>query len=142
MLTIELVPKTAWGTNLRSELPKTQWDVLRRACYKKAGYVCEVCGGVGPTHPVECHEIWDYDDVQRIQTLTGLIALCPKCHQVKHIGYAQVMGKFNEARDHLMKVNNWRKKNTNQYIEDAFMTWAQRSGVKWGVDTSWVDKQE
>ena len=60
-LTIELVPKTSWFTNLRSLVSKEQWDKIRNKVYWKAGYKCEICGSKGPKWPVECHEIWHYD---------------------------------------------------------------------------------
>lgn len=41
-LTIELVPSTAWYSNVRSNVTQAEWDVLRKECYKKAGYVCEI----------------------------------------------------------------------------------------------------
>jgi hypothetical protein len=34
---------------------------------------------------LECHEEWDYDDETHVQKLTGLIALCGRCHRVKHL---------------------------------------------------------
>ncbi|AKJ73572.1 hypothetical protein SP39_1 [Salmonella phage 39] len=80
-----MVPKTAWFTNLRSHLSKSNWDVVRKKCYAKANYKCEICGGKGTKHPVECHEIWDFGNGKI--TLKGLIALCPSCHEVKHIGW-------------------------------------------------------
>ena len=46
-LTIELVPSTAWGENLRKILKKEHWDILRKASYKRARYRCECCGGKG-----------------------------------------------------------------------------------------------
>lgn len=70
-LTIELVPNTCWYSNVRSNVAKKDWDTLRYHTYKQASHRCEICGGVGQQHPVECHEIWDYDDQQHIQTLTG-----------------------------------------------------------------------
>ena len=104
-LTIELVPKTIWYSNLRSELSKAEWDRLRKIAYRKADYHCEICGGQGPKWPVECHEIWEYDDQNSVQTLKGLTAICPDCHRVKHIGRAQIMGEYDLALKHLMKVN-------------------------------------
>lgn len=38
--------------------------------------------------PVECHEVWDYDDDRKIQRLERRVALCPACHEVKHAGLA------------------------------------------------------
>jgi hypothetical protein len=68
-LTVELVPETSWYSNLRSELTEEQWDTVRRRCYVAADYRCEVCGGRGPKWPVECHEVWSYDDLEHVQTL-------------------------------------------------------------------------
>jgi len=80
-LTIELVPSTAWYSNVRSNVSKEVWDIIRKKSYAKANYKCEVCGDVGTNqgvgHKVECHEIWHYDDDSHTQTLTGLISLCP-----------------------------------------------------------------
>lgn len=137
-LTIELVPATSWFSNLRSMLCKEQWDYIRKECYKKAGYKCEICGGRGDKWPVECHEIWDYDDTNRLQKLTGLVALCPKCHEVKHFGLAEMRGRGKEALYHLCSVNEWGLPIGEQYVNDAFATWLKRSGHKYTVDISWL----
>jgi hypothetical protein len=139
-LTIELVPSTCWLTNLRSELPKSQWDQLRKATYRKANYRCEVCGGKGDKHPVECHEIWHYDDANLVQSLKGLIALYPACHQVKHIGLAKLRGKGEEAANHLKKVNGWNERQTQQYILEAFKIWNERSKYQWQLDLTWLEQ--
>ena len=139
MLTIELVPSTCWYSNVRSELTRAQWDQLRKASYQKAGYVCEICGGHGPKHPVECHEIWEFNDDARTQKLTGLISLCPRCHEVKHIGLAGKRGRSREARSQLAKVNNWSLAQAQQYIDDSFVVWSKRSEHEWTLDISWVE---
>src|SRR3972149_12027864 len=92
-LTIELVPGTTWFSNLRSILPKEDWDALRRPAYRLAGYRCEICGGRGDRYPVAAHEVWKYDVRKHIQRLIRLIALCPACHEVKHIGLAGGRGR-------------------------------------------------
>ena len=140
LLTIELVPRTCWYSNLRSELSKKDWDIIRRNCYKKADYKCEICGGQGPNHPVECHEIWEFDDEARLQTLKGVIALCPACHQVKHFGYAQVKGKGEQAKKHLCKINGWSSLDADLYIEGAFEQWARRSNHEWRLNIDIVEQ--
>jgi hypothetical protein len=135
-LTIELVPSTCWFSNVRTVLSKKQWDVLRSKVYSEAYDICEICGGIGPKHPVECHEIWEYDDKKLIQKLTGMIALCPDCHMVKHIGLAQVMKKGDLAIKHLMKVNKLKKADAEKYVADSFKKWAERSQKKWKLDIS------
>lgn len=139
-LTIELVPRTAWYKNLRSELSKSDWDKLRKDTYAKAGNVCEVCGGTGPKWPVECHEIWDYNEDSNIQTLKGLVALCPDCHQVKHIGFAQMQGHYTTARDHLSEVNGISINEAEEYINACFDVWEERSLKKWTLNKEWLQE--
>lgn len=139
-LTIELVPKTSWFTNLRSELSKEQWDKIRNECYRKAKHKCEVCGGRGSTHPVECHEIWHYDDKRKIQRLDGVVALCPMCHACKHIGLSINRGMEHECCAHLMRVNKLKTlQEAESMIDAAFETWDKRSRQSWTLDISIVE---
>ncbi len=78
-LTVELVPKTSWYNNIRALVDELDWDRIRRQVYRQADYRCEICGGRGPEHPVECHEVWRYDDRTHVQMLVRMIALCPAC---------------------------------------------------------------
>lgn len=137
-LTIELVPSTCWFSNVRSELPQKEWGRLRKESYAKAKYRCEICGGSGTEqgykHPVECHEIWHYDDENKIQTLGGLIALCPKCHQVKHIGRTTIIGRQAEAFAHMEKVNGWDHKDVVDYVAEAFIIHNWRSQFEWKLN--------
>lgn len=139
-LSIELVPSTSWFANVRAVLTKKQWDAVKAQVAGKAWHTCEICGGVGPKHPVECHEIWNYDDDNSIQKLEGMIALCPDCHMVKHMGLAQVRGKSEEATLHLMKVNKINRKDAELYIKGVFFTWAHRSRKQWTLDISCLEE--
>lgn len=139
-LTIELVPKTSWFDNVRSAVTKSQWDDVRKQVYQQASHKCEICGDVGAKHPVECHEIWNYDDIKLIQKLDGMIALCPNCHMVKHIGLAEIQGKLNKAILHLKKVNKISKREAEEYVTASFALWAKRSCHQWKVDLSYLSK--
>jgi hypothetical protein len=139
-LTIELVPSTCWFSNVRSEVTAEMWTRIKRMAYRKAHYRCEICNGVGPKWPVECHEKWQYHDQKRIQALTDMLALCPSCHEVKHIGLAESRGRVNEALAHLAKVNEWSLADARYYAEGAFELWAQRSLHVWTLDISMLNK--
>ena len=141
MLTIELVPATAWGSNVRSKVKRARWDEIRKAQYHKASYRCEVCGGTGSrrNHALECHEVWDYNDETHVQKLVGLLALCPGCHSVKHFGLSQMMGKEIAATQHLMTVNGWIKSQVKEHLLKVCQTWEERSRHEWTLDLSWLD---
>ncbi|NLZ72776.1 MAG: HNH endonuclease [Bacteroidales bacterium] len=136
-LTIELVPYSNWAFNLRSILTEEQWGIVRRAKYKEANYRCEICGNQTSKyfndikHPVECHEIWKYDDINKIQSLDGLIALCHDCHRAKHIGKANADGVSEVIYEHIANVNDWDIDSVEKYISECFDVWEERSKYNW-----------
>jgi hypothetical protein len=133
-LEIEMVPTNTWGINLRSLLSRSVWDKYRKQCYKDANYRCEICGGKGSKWPVEAHEVWEYDDINRIQTLKRLISLCPACHEVKHYGLATVKGREFAVINHLMKVNNISKKDAITHIQEEINLHNDRSRYEYIVN--------
>ena len=119
-LTVELIPSTCHFSNVRTTVTSTEWDKIRHISYAAADNKCEICksNGIlqGYKHKVECHEIWNYDDINHVQTLVGLVSLCPTCHQVKHIGRAIAIGKLTVCKKQLAKVNNWSANQIEEHI--------------------------
>ena len=136
-LKIELVPQSSFYNNIRNEVSKQIWDIIRKSTYKKAGYECEVCGTEGVLH---CHEIWSYDDEEKIQTLKGFQALCENCHMLKHIGFSMHTEKGKEKFDreelinHFCEINDCTREDFMEYEEKVFKQWRKRSEYEWVVD--------
>ncbi len=144
-LEIELIPSSAWCSNVRTQVKKSEWDILRRKCYQKAGHKCEICGGKGEQHPVECHEIWEWRQggvSQNHQILTGLIALCPTCHRVKHIGRVQAVEPhlFNMVMNHFAQVNGLTSDQAMHALAEAYELWRVRSEKTWQLDISFIQR--
>ena len=135
-LTIELIPSTSHYNNVRSLLPTSVWDKLRKESYKNAKYKCEICkdSGInqGYKHALECHEIWEYQNDTQI--LTGLIALCPNCHMAKHIGRAIAIKKGPQIFKHIAKVNNWSMEDVELYVGACFQDHKLKSKIKWEIN--------
>jgi hypothetical protein len=132
-LTVELVPSSCWFSNVRSAVSKDEWARIGRRVYREASHRCQVCGGRGSQHPIECHEIWDYDDDRLVQRLVGMIALCPACHEVNYFGFARVRGIDGRAFEHLATVNGWTAAVTQLYLDGVFELWAWRSDRGWDL---------
>ena len=128
-----LVPDGCWYTNLRSALPKEVWDRIRRAAYARAGGRCCICGAAGR---LEAHEVWSYDDNKHIQKLEDVIAVCPTCHEVIHIGRTSLMGREKEAQAHFMKVNGATQSEYHAALGQANREHAERSRHEWVTDIS------
>ena len=134
-----MVPQALWGRNLRALLAKEDWDHIRKDAYARAGSRCRVCGGRGPKWPVEADEGWHYDDTTRVQTLKGVIALCPDCHAVRHWGKTMSAGKQDEALAWMMDVNGWTRAEAQKCANNAMRQWHERSAHNdWRCDISWA----
>ena len=84
--------------------------------------------------PNHQHVLFAYDDERHIQTLERLIALCPACHEVKHIGLAAMRGRRGAALAHLATVNGWSLPDAELYLEGSFEVWHRRSCHEWQLD--------
>jgi hypothetical protein len=139
-LEVELIPKTCWWSSVRTMVKPSEWNKIRFISYEKANNICEICSdnglNQGYKHPVECHEIWHYDDKNKIQKLIGLITLCPLCHLVKHIGRANAMGKQPEVFKQLEKINKWNHKQVVEHVANSFELYKERSKYQWTLDLS------
>ena len=142
-LTIELVPSTSWFNNIRDMVSAKDWNIIKDLTFKRAGHRCEICNGVGPKWPVECHEVWDYDDINHVQTLVRTIALCPTCHACKHLGFnmTRMPHRVPKLLNHLGNVNNMSEQEVEDYVVNCFSTHTSRSRHDWTVDVSWIKKR-
>ena len=135
-LNFEYVPDGCWYQNLRSALPKELWDMIRKDAYKRFNYQCAVCHKSGK---LEAHERWHYDENQALQTLVDVVALCPACHQVVHIGRTYLIGKGDEAMEHFMQVNACSQAEYHEALQTATALHQKRNKIEnWTTDISWI----
>lgn len=143
-LPIELVPTTAWWSNVRSNVTSSQWKKIKAIVFEASGHKCEICGGVGKNHPVECHEVWEYDEKEKFQKLLKFQALCPLCHQVKHIG---LTGSFifgihalDRAMERFQIINELSSSDAVLFHDFFWQQWRERSKYEWKIDISLLEQ--
>ncbi len=138
-LNFELVPDGCWYSNLRSILSPAQWDVVRREAYARAGGRCMICGA--PSHRLEAHERWEYDEERCVQKLADVVAVCKSCHEVIHIGRTQLMGGEVRASEHFMKVNGCTYAEYRKALGEANEAHRRRNLVpEWKLDLGYLKK--
>lgn len=136
-LNFELVPDGCWGSNLRNILSKAEWDFLRKYAIKKSQGKCAICGK--KMSRLHAHERWSYDTKGGIQKLEDIIAVCPDCHSVIHIGRTQLVGNIERAENHYMKVNNCSYSEFRQALGKANEEHKKLSQVsEWKLDLSYL----
>ena len=69
---------------------KDPWKLSPEICLKERERNGEeyAAGIWAPKYRLECHEEWEYDEETATQSVSGLLALCTPCHQVKHWNWA------------------------------------------------------
>ena len=135
-LTIELVPSTSWYENMRKVLSRQDWDVLRKKSYTDGGHRCAVCGASGR---LNCHEVWEFNDKVKVQTLKGFTALCDMCHHVKHIGFAGILARegkldMGDVENHFCQVNGCDYSDYVTHSDKAWKLWEKRSKYNWKIE--------
>ena len=139
-LQFELVPDGCWYQNLRSALPKEVWDKLRKSAYARAQGKCSICQR--PTARLEAHERWSYNEELALQKLETVIAVCPNCHEVIHIGRAYLIGRGKEAEAWFIKVNGCTQAEFHTALGEANETHKRRNKIdNWVTDISWLKTQ-
>lgn len=137
VLVPEMLPVQTWELNLRNQLSDEAWNRIRRHTYKAAGWTCEICGNRGR---LEAHEKWELHNETGVQSLVGLMALCPFCHKCHHLGIAKRLGMLEAVKQHMLEVNGWTQGQLKLAIEEAYELWAQRSSWPWVVDLRWFSQ--
>lgn len=149
-----------WGKNVRAVTSTTTWANLRWG-YGATTYLrerleidfpdeifekrridtsylsCFICND--KRRNLELHEEWSFDDENRIQRLEALIAICPRCHLAKHIGHANLIGKLQEALDHLALINYLSQEDAVNFAADALAKWDERSQHEYQLDLSFLE---
>ena len=133
-LSFQLIPRTAWYSNLRDFLPN--WKEISDKV-RSIGR-CEICGEEYDSKDLEAHEVWQFDDKTHKQILKRIDCACYKCHTAIHIGLAGVKGKEKVALYHYKKVNELSDIEVREDEELAFEVWGLRSMVDWTIDNQQV----
>lgn len=136
-LTIELVPRSAWGENLRTRITRRRWEKIREAVIESQHDVCGICGA--DEGRLNCHEIWQYDDIQHRMSLIGFIALCDVCHSIKHFGRTMELVKKNILKldpilNHFCRVNGCSYQIFREHRAWAKALYRERSQHEWTLD--------
>lgn len=138
-LNFELVPDGCWYSNLRTILSKKQWDFVRKDAIIRSNGKCAICGS--KPKRLEGHERWEYDEVNHVQILKDVIAVCPDCHMVIHIGRTQLLGNEERAERHFMKVNGCSYSDYRKALGIANEDHQRRNKIsEWALDLNWLKR--
>lgn len=131
-LKIDLLPKGAWNNDLSKTLPKKDWDTLREICYKKANHRCQICGE--QTDDLDAHEVWEFNEEDKTQTLKDIIAICSSCHGVIHFKNSVRLGYGQQAKAHFLKVNKCSEMDFAGHLHQALIDYDNRNKIlRWNI---------
>lgn len=138
-LSIDLVPVSAWFTNVRTVVSRRTWAGLRRYVFERTERACEGCGSwehPGSGRALELHERFEFDVPTRTQSLRRLVALCQRCHAVAHVDRTVAAGFGREAFAHLQRVTGMTAAEATAHVDDARTVTVLRGRYVWELDLS------
>ena len=139
-LSIELVPSSCWGSNLKAKLKQSDWDKIRKAAYAKEDMHCHICGD--ECTRLNAHETWEFNEETHTQKLIDIIAVCGPCHNTIHFGRSINIGYAEEAKEQYLKVNDCDESVLERELEQAKLDFLRRSKINdWKLDVSFVESQ-
>ena len=137
-LKLDNIPKNCIGSDLRQVLSEYEWKHLRDMTHEEAGHKCSACGGVGDKHPVELHEVYEFNRHVNSQKLVGLISLCPSCHMGKHLSWAEKLGIYYETIEHICTVNQWTMAEFHRHYQHSLDVTEDLEKNEWNLDLTWI----
>jgi|GEM_PF-6343886 len=132
---VDMVPASAFHSNLRAMLPLAQWKELSTYVRARNHERCEICNSA---LRLEAHERWHFDPQTRLQTLKRIMCLCKQCHLSVHIGLAGQLGLAQSIHAHIMEITGWTKKQLTEHVDGARDEWSKLSKGTWNIDVSMV----
>lgn len=139
-LHIELIPKTCWGSNLRTKLKKSDWDKIRKNIYSNEKMCCHICGE--QCKSLDAHEVWEFDEKNHIQKLLEIIGVCKPCHNSIHYGRAQQIAYEKQAQEQFLKFNDCEMIDLQEEFLRVQSDYIRRSKIdNWKLDLSFIEKE-
>jgi len=141
-LTIETIPFETSSINLHTGpfSDGSLWKKISSEVKERSDGHCELCG---KKNTLNCHEVWQFSEYNHIQRLVGFMALCQKCHLVKHNTLHELTRySWEDATRHIAEVNGWTYEQAEKYRE--YQRWIQSVRYKkghWKVDFSYIEKK-
>jgi len=155
ILSIDLVPKNAWGHNVRAVVSNHEWKMLRwhfgasleqptpgggaicgRSSRGNNFLICNICGRRSDN--LHLHELWQFDDIELIQKLIGCRAICEECHNSIHFGRSKAVGFEKQALSHIQKINGWSDEDAINHVNSSFKEWRRRDRLHYKLDLSYL----
>lgn len=135
-LELNLIPASSFGSNLRKKLGR-KWDTLSKRIRGERRFICDICNAKGKT--THLHEVWEFDEKNKIQKLIGFECICVTCHSVHHWGLSKIQGKnMNALMNHACNVNQCKRKVFNKHLLESFETWRRRSDCNWTLNLDFI----
>lgn len=131
---VDLIPSSSWNASLANMLLPKAWATIRTV----ANALAEGCVDCGASDRLECHEDWSYDERAGVQTLRGLLSLCGRCHETRHLGFARVRGRYDKALSRLGMLNRLGKGELSAFADETFERFERRSRRLWKLDLSFL----
>ncbi len=130
------IPSENSKNTLQQMLSKKDWDNIRNQIIEQYDHKCAICNK--QLTKFNCHEMWEFDDINSIQSLKKCIPLCHLCHCGIH---PDSTNKNNvdiyDIITNFCKINNCTHEIYSEYKKYIIELSILRSTTRWYTNDIW-----
>jgi hypothetical protein len=114
-----LIPRPLWGVNAHTLVSEECWQKIRRDTFLRDQNRCVICE---QQKPLECHEIFSFDDDHGVAVLVRMESRCADCHACNHLGRLQKRNPaaFKRALKYIGTINRIAPPEVVRLAKEAF----------------------
>ncbi|VVE12020.1 hypothetical protein [Pandoraea sputorum] len=136
------IPREQNNKNVRSYIEYKykhwqKWQDIRLHYFNKYNHTCQSCKNTFDTKKLNLHELWAFNESEKIQKLIALIPLCEECHSIAHINRHKK--DFPKVVALISKYCLYNKVDEDKAYSDfdfAEKERKRRQGIKYNLDMS------
>ncbi len=114
-----------------------KWQEIRLHYFKKHNYICQSCQSKFDDKSLQLHELWSFNDTDKIQSLISLIPLCAECHSIAHANrHKKDALKVMALVDKYAQYNSIEEDQAYKDLDHAEIERKRRQSMKYSLDMS------
>ncbi|MGU2444648.1 hypothetical protein ACTXHA_29965 [Burkholderia cenocepacia] len=136
------IPKEQNNKNVRSYIHYTynhwqKWQDIRLHYFNKHKHICQSCKNTFTDKELHLHELWAFNEHDKIQKLIALIPLCAECHSIAHINrHKKEPEKLIALIEKYASYNIIDEDQAYKDMDFAESERRRRQGIKYNLDMS------
>lgn len=135
---IDPISTQSWFTTTSEHCSKRYWGQVGLLLKSYHQNQCAICGEYKTDQEIEIQELWDFDDVKKIQTLRAYYPICINCQDHVTVSSNLPDSEKETYIQFLSNINKWNVEEAKKHLIESLKLADQRNQAEWIVDVEYL----